>query len=72
VEDLETGAVGAVVDPDQNADGTPVLLVLRQTAQVMGNGVMDRMVWFALSILTVLLLGAATMLLVKVIEPLNG
>ena len=33
---------------------------------------MDRMVWFGLSILIVLLLGAAVMLLVKVIEPLNG
>jgi hypothetical protein len=36
------------------------------------NGVMDRTVWFALSILIVLVLGAAVMLLVKVLEPLNG
>jgi len=33
---------------------------------------MDRMVWFAWSILIVLLVGAAVMLLVKVLEPLNG
>jgi hypothetical protein len=33
---------------------------------------MDHIVWFALSILTVLLVGATTMLLVKVLEPLNG
>jgi hypothetical protein len=33
---------------------------------------MDRMVWFALSILIVLLVGAAVMLLVKALEPLNG
>jgi hypothetical protein len=33
---------------------------------------MDRMVWFGLSILIVLVVGATTMLLVKVLEPLNG
>jgi hypothetical protein len=33
---------------------------------------MDRMVWLALSILTVLVVGATTMLLVKLLEPLNG
>ena len=44
--------------------------MLRQAAP--GNGVMDRMVRFAWSILAILLVGAAVMLLVKALEPLNG